>query len=273
MAAGLWDFLDHVEAPQATHEQISRVHVSRYIEQLEQMSPEQGIAHVDPDTALSPYTLQAAMRGAGAVVKATDLVMSGAAQNAFCAIRPPGHHAESRKAMGFCFFNNVAVGAAHALSQHRLQRVAVIDFDVHHGNGTEEIFHDEKRVLMCSIFQHPFYPYSGDAPMGDNMINVPMKAGSKGEEFRAAVTEKWLPALHDFKPQMIFISAGFDAHREDEMGSMGLVEADYAWVTEQLLEVAAEHAEGRVVSSLEGGYDLSSLSRSVVAHIRVLTGT
>lgn len=272
MAANVWDFLEHHDAPEVGHEQLIRVHTSRYLERLDQLLPAHGIAHLDPDTALSPLTLRAASRAAGAVVRAVDLVMSGAVQNAFCAVRPPGHHAESKKAMGFCFYNNIGVGIAQALCRHRLERVAVIDFDVHHGNGTEELFQDEPRVLMASIFQHPFYPYSGDAPRGQNMINIPLKAGSAGDEFRQAVLNHWLPALHDFKPQMIFISAGFDAHRDDEMGALGLVEADYAWVTEELMLVAAVHSKGRIVSSLEGGYDLPSLSRSVTAHVRALAG-
>jgi len=269
IAAGLWDHLLHVEPPLVRREQLALVHPPRYVEALDQASPSQGVVHMDPDTVMGPHTLQAAWRAAGAVVKATDLVIDGTAANAFCAIRPPGHHAESCKAMGFCFFNNLGIGVAHALSRG-IERVAVADFDVHHGNGTEELFHDNPRVLMVSTFQSPFYPYSGELPMGPNMHNVPLKAGSRGEEFRAAVEREWLPALQAFQPQMLFISAGFDAHREDDMASMGLVEDDYAWVTERLMEVAAEYAEGRIVSVLEGGYDLSALGRSVAAHIKVL---
>lgn len=272
IANGVMDFLLHAEAPLVEHDQLARVHASRYLDLLEHSSPAHGVHHLDPDTAMTPHTLQAARRAAGGVIKAVDLVMAKDAPNAFCAVRPPGHHAESRRAMGFCFYNNVAVGVSHALCKYGLQRVAVVDFDVHHGNGTEDIFHDNKKVLMVSIFQHPFYPYSGDDPMGDNMINVPLKAGTRGDGFRQAVTEQWLPALDAFKPQMIFISAGFDAHLEDEMGSLGLVEADYAWVTRELVATAEKHAEGRIVSVLEGGYDLSALSRSVVAHIKALGG-
>ncbi|MBV1774992.1 histone deacetylase family protein [Burkholderiaceae bacterium DAT-1] len=271
MSAGVWDFLDHHEAPLATPEQLARVHAPSYIEHLENTSPAHGIAHVDPDTAMTPHTLRAALRGAGAVCKAVELVMDGQARNAFCATRPPGHHAESKRAMGFCFFNNVAVGAAWALKLGA-QRVAIADFDVHHGNGTEEIFHDNDRVLMVSTFQHPFYPYSGDVPMGPNMVNVPLKRACRSEGFRNAVTEQWIPALDAFKPDLILISAGFDAHIEDDMGSIGLVEDDYAWVTRQLMDVADRHGNGRVVSTLEGGYDLSSLSRSVTAHIKELSG-
>jgi acetoin utilization deacetylase AcuC-like enzyme len=201
---------------------------------------------------------------------AVDLVMGHEVQNAFCAVRPPGHHAERANPMGFCFFNNIAVAAAHALEVHGLERVAVIDFDVHHGNGTEDIFKGNDKVLMCSIFQHPFYPYSGADNPAANMVNVPLPAGSGGEEFRGAIADVWLPRLNAFKPQMIFISAGFDAHYEDDMGSMKLFEKDYAWATEQLKVVAAKHAENRIVSMLEGGYVLSALARSVGAHLRVL---
>lgn len=271
IASGLWDYLLHVEAPLVTPEQLALVHPPRYVEALEALSPSHDIVHVDPDTAMNPYTYQAALRAAGAVVKATDLVLAGDAVNAFCAVRPPGHHAESRKAMGFCFFNNLGVGVAHALKQG-IERVAVADFDVHHGNGTEELFHDNPRVQMVSIFQHPFYPYSGEPPRGPNMHNVPLKAGSKGDALREAVYTQWLPVLHEFKPQMIFISAGFDAHREDDMASLGLVEDDYAWVTVQLMDIAAQYAEGRIVSVLEGGYNLSALGRSAAAHIKVLAG-
>ncbi|GAB2950593.1 histone deacetylase family protein [Aquaspirillum soli] len=271
MASQIFDSLHEVEAPEVTDEQLARVHTPRYLEYLEMSQPLTGTFRVDPDTALMPNTLKAARRAAGGVVKAVDMVCQGQAPNAFCAIRPPGHHAESSKAMGFCYFNNIAVGIRHALAVHGLERAAVIDFDVHHGNGTEEIFRDDPQVMMASIFQHPFFPYSGDVPMGPNMVNIPMKAGSTGADFRDAVMDGWLPRLREFKPQILFISAGFDAHREDDMGMMGLVEADYEWVTRQLLKFADEYCEGRVVSVLEGGYDLSALGRSVTAHVRVLT--
>jgi acetoin utilization deacetylase AcuC-like enzyme len=219
---------------------------------------------------MNPHTLEAALRAAGAAVLGTDLVIGGKAEAAFCAVRPPGHHAERARAMGFCFFNNVAVGAAHALEHHGLARVAIADFDVHHGNGTEDIFRNEARVLMVSIFQHPFYPGSGIEGRSERMVNIPLAAGSSGKEFRAAVTEEWLPALERFAPQMLFVSAGFDAHRDDEMAMLRLVEADYAWVTQQLRSVAARHAHGRIVSLLEGGYELGALSRSVAAHLENL---
>jgi acetoin utilization deacetylase AcuC-like enzyme len=221
---------------------------------------------------MNPYTAIAALRAAGALVQATDLVIAGGVPSAFCSVRPPGHHAERGSAMGFCFFNNVAVGVMHALEHHGLQRVALIDFDVHHGNGSEDIFQGDERVLMCSIFEKGLYPFNGEEAVGPNMVNVGMPSRSGGDVFREAVTQQWLPALNAFKPQMIFISAGFDAHREDDMGNLGLVEADYAWVTKQLMQVASTHANGRVVSCLEGGYVMSPLARSVAAHVKVLIG-
>jgi acetoin utilization deacetylase AcuC-like enzyme len=236
------------------------------------MAPTEGYAHVDPDTNMNPYTYQAALRAAGAAVLATDLVIAGKACPAFCNVRPPGHHAEYAAAGGFCFFNNVAVGIRHALNVHGLTRVALVDFDVHHGNGSEDIFHADERVLMCSIFEDKVYPFSGNQPRGRNMVNVPLPSRSGGDAFRAAVTDKWLPALEAFKPEMIFISAGFDGHREDDMGNLGLVEADYAWVTQRIIGVARHYADGRIVSCLEGGYDLSSLARSVAAHVKALIG-
>ena len=270
IAAGLDMYLAFHDAPLASVEQVARAHPREHVEELLASVPEHGIRHLDPDTAMCPSSMKAALRSAGAGILATDLVMSGEAENAFCAIRPPGHHAEADKAMGFCFFNNVAIAARHALEEHGLSRVAVVDFDVHHGNGTENIFKDDPRVLMVSIFQHPFYPYSGADNPAPNMCNVPLPAGSGGEEFRDAVMGAWLPRLEEFKPQLIFISAGFDAHYEDDMGSMKLFEKDYAWATEQLKVVAAKYAEKRIVSMLEGGYVLSALARSVGAHLRSL---
>lgn len=270
IAAGLDLYLSFYDAPVATDEQILRVHGRDYFASLADSVPEQGIRHLDPDTAMNPNTMKAALRSAGAGVLATDLVIKREIESAFCAVRPPGHHAERHKAMGFCFLNNVAIAARHALDAHGLERVAIIDFDVHHGNGTEDAFRDDPRVLMASIFQHPFYPYSGadcDAP---NMVNVPVPAGTRGDAFRQVVTDQWMPALRAHQPQMLFISAGFDAHYEDDMGSCGLVEADYIWVTEQVKAVARECGHRRIVSILEGGYALSSLARSVVAHIKTL---
>jgi len=270
IAAGLDLYLSFYDAPLATLEQIARVHPMEYVRAIAESSPESGIVHVDPDTAMSPGTWQAALRSAGAGILATDLVMAGEVENAFCSIRPPGHHAERTKAMGFCFFNNIAVAVAHALNAHGLRRVAVVDFDVHHGNGTENIFANDPRVLLVSTFQHPFYPYCGTDSPAENMVNVPMPAGTRGDVFRQTVNDICLPALQRFAPEAIFISAGFDAHYEDDMASLGLVEADYAWITEQIKAVAAASAKGRIVSMLEGGYALSALARSVTVHIKTL---
>ncbi|MFL5366362.1 MAG: histone deacetylase family protein [Myxococcales bacterium] len=260
------------DAPEATREQLLRVHDAAHLDRLAGISPGSGLVEIDPDTLMNPHTLAAARRAAGAAVLATDLVMRGEAEAAFCSVRPPGHHAGRGRAMGFCFFNNVAVGVAHALEHHGLTRVAIADFDVHHGNGTEEIFRDDPRVLMVSIFQHPFYPESGIEGRSGRMVNVPLGAGSSGAQFREAVTREWLPALHRFEPQLIFVSAGFDAHRDDGMAMLRLVESDYGWVTGTLRSVAERHANGRIVSVLEGGYDLSVLGRCVEAHLRGLLG-
>jgi acetoin utilization deacetylase AcuC-like enzyme len=272
IASGLAGLLEHHEAPNVAREQLERVHSAAYLDSVERAVPDDGIMHLDPDTALCPHTLAAARRAAGAVVSAVDLVCGGAAENAFCSVRPPGHHAERGKAMGFCFYNNLAVGVAHALAVYGLQRVAIADFDVHHGNGSESIFCDDPRVLMVSTFQHPFYPYSGIDGRSDRMVNVPLAAYSPAQAFRDAVEHDWLPALEAFAPEMIFISAGFDAHREDDMAMLKLGEDDYAWVTTQLKAVAERHARGRIVSVLEGGYALSALGRSVAAHLKVMGG-
>lgn len=272
IAQGLDHYFSYYDAPLATFEQLLRVHPASHLERLKRNSPAHGIVHLDPDTAMNPHTWQAALRSAGAGVMAVDLVMSGEVQNAFCAIRPPGHHAERANPMGFCFFNNIAVAAEHALKAHRLSRVAIIDFDVHHGNGTEDCFSGNGHVLMASIFQHPYYPYSGTDNESFNMLNVPVPRGMGSEEFRMVVTDTWMPRLMEFMPEMIFISAGFDAHVEDEMGGTNLTEKDFTWVTDQLKLLADEFAKGRIVSMLEGGYVLSSLSRSVAAHIKSLAG-
>jgi acetoin utilization deacetylase AcuC-like enzyme len=232
---------------------------------------EEGERHaVDPDTVIGAGTLQAALRSAGAAVAATDAVLTGRAANAFCCVRPPGHHATRDEARGFCFFNNVCVAARHALDVHGLQRVAIIDFDVHHGNGTEDIIANDERVLMASFFQDQLYPFSGGVPMGTNMVNLPIPAYSRGMAVRELIEMMWMPRLEEFKPQMLFISAGFDAHREDDLGQLGLVEADYEWITQRMKALAERHAQGRIVSCLEGGYSLSALARSVAAHLRVL---
>ena len=270
-ASGLMDKLVRHIAPRVTFEQLNRVHAAEYIASLDAKAPAAGIVYLDPDTAMNPHSLKAAYRAAGAVVLAVDLVIGKNSENAFCSVRPPGHHARRDQAMGFCFFNNIAVGIAHAIQVHALERIAVVDFDVHHGNGTEDIFRDDPRVMMVSTFQHPFYPYSGIAGRSGHMVNIPLAAGSNGEKFRAAVSQFWLPALQKFKPQMLFISAGFDAHQDDDLASLNLLEADYAWVTGQIKAIARGHAQNRIVSSLEGGYALPALGRSVAAHLKVLS--
>jgi acetoin utilization deacetylase AcuC-like enzyme len=270
IASGVGVLLDHHDAPQASDEQLHRVHTPEYTRSVRDLSPAHGIVHLDPDTAMCPDTLTAALHAAGAGVLAVDLVAGGRNKTAFCAVRPPGHHAMRRRAMGFCIFNNIAIAARHALEAHGLGRVAIVDFDVHHGNGTEDAFGGDARVLMTGTFQHPFYPYTGTDGSRSNMNNVPLAAGTDGRGFREAFEEICLPRLEAFSPQMLFISAGFDAHAEDDMGMMRLVEADYAWVTKKLRLLAEQHCEGRIVSMLEGGYALSALGRSVVAHLREL---
>jgi acetoin utilization deacetylase AcuC-like enzyme len=271
--SGMLDELRCLEAPLADPDDLKRVHRPAYVDQIFDNAPTEGYAQLDPDTAMNPYSLSAARRAAGAGLLAVDEVMAGRSVNAFCAVRPCGHHATQGRSMGFCIFNNVGVAAAHAIEKKGLERVAIIDFDVHHGNGTEDMFSAPQwrdRVLMASFFQHPFYPYSGTANPAPNMINVPLAEGSSGAVAKQAVEAKWLPALESFKPQMVIISAGFDAHREDLLGGMALVEADYAWITRELMAVAARHSQQRVVSMLEGGYNLSALGRSAVAHVRAL---
>ncbi|TCJ16599.1 histone deacetylase family protein [Parasulfuritortus cantonensis] len=273
-AARLYDYLYHFHHPPlATREQLLRVHSEEYLEWVYETAPrDDHIVQLDPDTAMNQHSLTAALHGVGACIRAVDKVMAGKVQNAFCAVRPPGHHAGRHKTGGFCIFNNVAAAAAHALAEHGLARVAIIDFDVHHGNGTEDIFQDDPRVLFCSTFQHPFYPYCGADTVSDHIVNVPLPAGTTGKAYREAFEARILPALDAFKPEMVFISAGFDSHLEDDMGQFGLVEKDYAWITEVLMDVAAKYADDRVISVLEGGYDLNSLGRSVAAHIKVLSG-
>ena len=268
--SGLAARLKKIEAPLAQRAQLERVHSSAHVEQVFDTAPDRGYAYLDPDTSMNPKSLSAALRAAGAVVKGTDMVMSGEVRNAFCAVRPPGHHATRERPMGFCMFNNVAIGATHALEEHGLERVAVLDFDVHHGNGTEDAFHDDPRVMLCSTFQHPYYPYSGSDSGNAHIINTPLPAMTDGRGFRAAVERDWLPALEAFKPQMVFVSAGFDAHRDDPLAYLKLDDEDYRWVTERLVEVADRHADGRVVSTLEGGYNTDALGRCVVEHVTVL---
>jgi acetoin utilization deacetylase AcuC-like enzyme len=274
--SGLLTELCCLEAPMAQIADLRRVHNPAYVDLIFEQAPAEGRIQLDPDTAMNAYSLDAARRAAGAGIKAVDEVMAGRSANAFCAVRPCGHHATRSTSMGFCIFNNVAAAAAYALEVKALERVAIIDFDVHHGNGTEDVFSAPEwrdRVLMASFFQHPFYPYSGTEDPAPNMVNVPLAARSDGAAVKAAVEEEWLPALDRFEPQMIFISAGFDAHRDDLLGGMSLVEADYVWLTRTLMDLAHRHADNRLVSMLEGGYNLSALGRSAAAHVRTLADT
>ena len=267
---GVLDFMESFEAPAATVEQLGRAHDALYVAELLAKAPQTGHVQVDPDTSMNPHTATAALHAAGAAVLATELVAKGDFQRAFCNVRPPGHHAERSTAMGFCFFNNVAVGIRHALDVLGLERVALIDFDVHHGNGSEDILAGDERVLMVSTFQSRLYPFNGEEARGANMCNVPLAPYTTGDALRAAVTQHWLPALEAFAPQMLFISAGFDAHREDDMSQLGWTDADYRWVTEALTAFADAHCQGRIVSVLEGGYSLPALARCVEQHVRVL---
>ena len=260
---------------------LTLVHSKQHIDYIFDNAPNEGRFTIDGDTSMNPDTLNSVLTAAGAAVDAVDLVMNKTIASAFCATRPPGHHAEPNKAMGFCFFNNIAIAAAYAKQKYKLDRIAIVDFDVHHGNGTEAFVRDNPGYLFCSTFQHPLYPYSG-TEMTQNksnnknsenksiIINTPLAANSNGIDFRQAIINDWLPALNDFKPQIIFISAGFDAHIEDDISQLNLTETDYQWVTTELKNIANKYAQGRIISILEGGYALSALGRSVVAHIKGL---
>ena len=268
--SGLMPRLRAIEAPLATREQLAAAHAPDYIDTIFDAAPDRGYAALDPDTSMNPHSLPAARRAAGAVVKGVDMVMSGEVANAFCAVRPCGHHATYNRSMGFCIFNNVAVGAVHALDSYALDRIAILDFDVHHGNGTEDIFADDDRVMLCSSFQHPYYPGTGADTGSAHIIPTPLPARTAGPKFRAAIESTWFPALERFKPELIIISAGFDAHADDPLAYLELVEDDYVWITRRIREVADAYAEGRIVSALEGGYDLGALGRSAVAHVQAL---
>ncbi len=264
--------LQRAAAPLATSEQLARVHSSAYVENLLAAIPDSGYVRLDPDTVISPGSGEAALRAAGAVVAAVDAVTAGEAGNAFCAVRPPGHHAEAMRAMGFCLLNNVAVGAAHARAAHGLRRVAVVDFDVHHGNGTQHMFETDPDLFYASTHQWPLYPGTGgrDEVGVGNICNVPLPPMAGSREFRAAVAEIVVPALRDFGPEFLLISAGFDAHQADPLGGLRLTTADYGWVTAVLCKVAEDTCGGRLVSTLEGGYDLDALAASTAVHVRGL---
>ena len=272
MHEGLFDLLSHHEAPLATREQLALAHPEAYVELIHARSPARGSVHLDPDTAMNPHTLDASLRAAGAGVLAVDEVLGGRADNAFCLTRPPGHHAERARPMGFCFFGNVVIAARHAQREHGLERVAIVDFDVHHGNGTEDIVDGDASILFCSSFQHPFYPGGYRSNVEGQRVNVPLRAGTAGAGFREAIEASWMPALEKFAPELVIVSAGFDAHVEDPLASLALQDADYAWITARLTDIAERHAGGRLVSMLEGGYALDALGRSAAEHVRGLMG-
>ena len=264
--------LDRIEAPRATREQLLRVHSAAHVEEILLGAPPDDMLALDQDTVMGPGSADAALRAAGAVVAAVDAVLDGAARRAFCAVRPPGHHATRDRAMGFCLFNNIAVAAAHALLAHGLKRIAIADFDVHHGNGTQAIFESEPRVLFASSHQSPLYPDSGhkDERGVGNIVNGTLSPGAGSHEFRELWDSVLLPRLHAFKPQLVLVSAGFDAHRNDPLADIRLGSEDYAWITERLAALADAHAGGRLVSTLEGGYDLAALAASASAHVSAL---
>ncbi len=261
------DPVQFLEAPQATLDQLALAHDKDYIEWVVSVAPKDQLIGLDADTVMGPHSLEAALRAAGAVVYAVDLVMEDKAQAIFCNVRPPGHHAEHDKAMGFCFFNNVAVGALYAIEKYGIKRVAIIDFDLHHGNGTQDIFQNDPRVMYCSSFEHPFYP--GYDPRNDNehILGVPLPAGAAGEEFRKRAQAAWFDKIVAFKPELLFFSAGFDAHANDQLGDLRFGKDDYVWIAEQVVKLAAPTTGGRVISVLEGGYDLAALAECVPAHV------
>lgn len=270
IAKNIYPKLAVYEAPVATLTQLQRIHTPDYVQMIHKLSPKAGLVRLDGDTAMGPMSLSAALHASGAVVLATDLVMNEKVDNAFCCVRPPGHHAGPANSAGFCIFNHVAVGVAHALEHHHLKRIAIIDFDVHHGDGTEAIFKDDPRVMLCSTFQHPFYPHRGADSRSSTMINVPLSAKSGSHEIRQIFTQTFLPALDQFKPEMIYISAGFDAHKDDPLADLQLLNDDYVWMTEFIKKVANQYANGRIVSSLEGGYHLQALAEAASLHIETL---
>lgn len=267
---GIYQKLAIYEAPLATDAQLQRVHSTAYIQTIRKLSPKAGLVRLDADTAMGPMSLSATLHASGAMVLATDLVMQNKAHNAFCCVRPPGHHAGRANSAGFCIFNNIAVGVAHAMEQYKIKRVAIIDFDVHHGDGTEDIFKDDTRVMLCSTFQHPFYPHRGYDTRTATMINVPLAAKSGSKELKHAFEHEFLPALNAFKPEIIYVSAGFDAHTEDPLADLNLVNADYIWMTEFIKTVAKQHAKGRIISLLEGGYHLKALAEAASSHVETL---
>lgn len=267
-----YDALLRKEAPRAALEEIARVHRRGYVDLVLDNIPETGYARLDPDTVISPGSGEAALHAAGAIISAVDAVMTGVADNAFCAVRPPGHHAEPGRGMGFCLFNNVAIGAMHTRAAHNLQKIAIVDFDVHHGNGTQAMFYSDADTLFASSHQYPHYPGTGAATETGvgNVFNAPLDAGAGGAEFRAAMEKIFLPALRAFKPEFVFVSAGFDAHAGDPLASLRFEDQDFEWATRELCGIAGEFADGRLVSTLEGGYNLDALASSAQAHVAAL---
>lgn len=268
--SGMEFIVQQRDATPASKAQVYRAHSNLYVDEIYAKAPVDGHIWLDPDTQMMQHSLDAALHAAGAGINAVDLVLQQSNQQAFCSVRPPGHHATRAQAMGFCIFNNVAIAALHALEQHGLERVAIVDFDVHHGNGTEDIFAGDERVLFCSSFQFPLYPNTGDVALGDNIENLPLPALCKPALWREQIELHWLPRINAFKPQLILVSAGFDGHREDDMAQFLLTEADYQWLAQQLKQLADQHCVGRIVATLEGGYALSALGRSVVAFLKGL---
>lgn len=259
-----------LEAPLATRDELTLAHDPDYVDSIFKLSPQSGMMMIDADTSMNPHTLQAALRAAGAARFAVDQVMSGKAQAVFCNVRPPGHHAEYDKAMGFCFFNNIAIAVRYALQKYGLKRIAIVDFDVHHGNGTQNILQDETRVLFCSSFQHPYYPGYDAENDNTHILNVPLVAGTSGHDFREKVSAAWFKPLMDFQPELICFSAGFDAHRDDPLAQIRLTKEDYVWLTEKVKEIAKSSAQGRMISMLEGGYHLPALAECVPAHVNAM---
>jgi acetoin utilization deacetylase AcuC-like enzyme len=270
MTSDLKQKLKFYNAPAASKTQLARVHSKDYIDEIFDISPKAGLVRLDSDTAMGPMSLSATLHASGAVILATDLVLSGKINNAFCCVRPPGHHAGRANSAGFCIFNHIAVGVAHAFAQYNIKRAAIIDFDVHHGDGTEDIFKDNPNVMLCSTFQHPFYPHRGADSRSGNMINLPLPAKADGEDFKKAFDAEIKPALAAFNPEIIYISAGFDAHVNDPLADLALTTQDYAWITEFIKKTANNCCAGRIISSLEGGYHLPSLTESALAHISSL---
>ncbi len=273
LAADEFAALDRIKARSCEDSHILLAHPPEHLAQIRAAAPKTGFRALDADTHMSEGSLEAAYRAVGANIEAVDRVMAGEAQNSFCAMRPPGHHAEKTTPMGFCLFGNVAIAAKHALENHGLSRVAIVDFDVHHGNGTQNLVWDDARIFFASTHQIPLYPGSGDASergAHDNVLNVPLTPFSGGQEFRQKMSQLVLPAVKAHAPEMVFISAGFDAHRDDPLANLNLDEQDFAWATQQICDIAARTANGKVVSTLEGGYDLGALAASVAAHVKVL---